>query len=286
MRGPGDNAAQFAPPPSTEGVRGAARRIGAMCLRQWRLISGSWPRLVDLCYWPTMQILLWGFVQMHFQHLAGEGAAGLALGGLLSAAIIWEAYFRSQNGFSIGFLEEVWSRNLGHLLVSPLRPWEFVAGLIIISIVKTLIGLIPAAIVGAWVFKTNIFAIGPALILLYLGLAFFGWAVGLAVSGLTLRFGQGAEVFAWAVALAIAPFSAVYYPISALPDWIEPVAQLLPTSHVFEGLRAILLEHRFPAADLLWAAGLNVVWFAAAIFAFAALFDGARKRGTLVNIGE
>ncbi|MET0547004.1 MAG: ABC transporter permease [Caulobacterales bacterium] len=265
---------------------GATRRIGALVLRHWRLVSGSWPRLIDLAYWPTMQIILWGFVQLHFQALAGHGLAGAAVGGLVSAAIIWEAYFRSQNGFAIGFLEEVWSRNLGHLMVSPLRPWEFVSGLIVISIIKTVIGLLPATILAALVFHANVLEVGPALALLYLGLAVFGWSVGLFCCGLVLRFGQGAEVFAWAVALALAPFSAIYYPISVLPDWIEPLARLLPTAHVFEGLRAILLTHAFPAQSLLWVLVLNVLWFGCAAFAFSKLLDGARERGSLVSIGE
>jgi ABC-2 type transport system permease protein len=265
---------------------GSFRRIGALVLRHWRLVSGSWPRLIDLCYWPTMQIILWGFVQTHFLAMAGGGIAAVALGGLVSAAIIWEAYFRSQNGFTIGFLEEVWSRNLGHLMVSPLRPWEFVSGLIIVSVLKTAVGLLPAAIFASWFFHANIFDVGPALILLYFGLAVFGWSIGLLVCGLVLRFGQGAEVFAWAVALAIAPFSAVYYPIAVLPDWIEPLARLLPAAHVFEGLRTILIEHKFPADELLWALVLNVIWFVGAALAFAQLLNGARERGSLVSIGE
>ena len=45
-----------------EGLSGgfSPRRVGAMMLRYWYLLRSSWPRLLDLVYWPTVQMLTWG----------------------------------------------------------------------------------------------------------------------------------------------------------------------------------------------------------------------------------
>ena len=43
-------------------------------------------------------------------------------GTLIGAVILWDILFRGQLGFSISFLEEMWARNLGNLMMSPLKP--------------------------------------------------------------------------------------------------------------------------------------------------------------------
>ena len=45
--------------------------------------------------------------------------------------LLWDILFRGQLGFSISFLEEMWSRNLGNLMMSPLRPVEFITALMV-----------------------------------------------------------------------------------------------------------------------------------------------------------
>src|SRR5690242_941593 len=40
-------------------------RIGAMVRRYWYLLRSSWPRILDLIYWPTVQMLMWGFLQTY-----------------------------------------------------------------------------------------------------------------------------------------------------------------------------------------------------------------------------
>ena len=73
----------------------------------------------------------------------------------------------------------------------------------------------------------------------------FGWAIGLIIAGLVIRLGLGAESLAWAAIFFIQPFSAVYYPIDTLPPPVRWIAYLLPSAPVFEGMRAVLVEHRF-----------------------------------------
>jgi ribosomal protein L37AE/L43A len=108
--------------------------IGAMILRYWYLLLSSWPRLLELLYWPALQIITWGFLQNYIAQNAGFFAR--AGGTLIGAVILWDILFRGQLGFSISFLEEMWARNLGNLMMSPLRPAEFVVALMVMSLIR------------------------------------------------------------------------------------------------------------------------------------------------------
>ena len=103
----------------------SGRRIGAMVERYWYLLRSSWPRLLDLVYWPAVQMLMWGFLQLYVSQNSGFFAQ--AGGVFIGAVLLWDILFRGQLGFSICFLEEMYARNLGNLMMSPLRPVELIA---------------------------------------------------------------------------------------------------------------------------------------------------------------
>jgi ABC-2 type transport system permease protein len=106
------------------------------------------------------------------------------------------------------------------------------------------------------------------------------------VVSLILRHGAGAEALAWSVLFGLTPFSAVFYPVSVLPRALQPVALILPSAHVFEGMRAIVLNGVVRWDHLIAAFALNAVWLAAASVLFARQFRQARLRGALISIGE
>ncbi len=263
----------------------SARRIWGMMYRHLALYRRSWPRLLELAYWPTLQMCIWGFTATFIaarMAVGGQVAIGLLLGGVL----LWEVALRSQMGVAISFLEEIWSRNLGHVFVSPLRPWELVAALIGMSFLRMSAGVLPAALLAWALYAFNIFALGPVLVLFALNLMIMGWWVSLGVVSLILRHGAGAEALAWSVLFGLTPFAAVFYPVSILPSGFQAVALAMPAAHVFEGMRAALATGITPWRDLAWAFGLNAVWLLAAGLLFAQQFRVARTRGALLSIGE
>ena len=262
----------------------SVRRVAAMVLRYFYLLRGSIARIVELAYWPTMQMLIWGFMsQFLYEHSEWFVRAG---GVLIAAVLLWDVMFRSNIGVSISFLEEMWSRNLGQLFASPLRPYEWALSLLTISAIRTMIGILPAALLAIPLYHFSIFEMGFPLIAFFLNLLIFGAAVGLAVSGLVLRCGLGAESLAWAVIFAIAPLSGIYYPISTLPNWLQPVAYAMPSSHVFEGMRAVSIEGVFLADRFVWSVALNILYLILGICAFLYAFRVARHRGQLLQMGE
>lgn len=190
-------------------------RVYALTLRYWYLLRSSGPRILDLLYWPTVQMLMWGFLQTW---LADEtGGAAFAAGALIGSVLLWDILFRGQIGFSMSFLEEMWSRNLGNILMTPLRAGEFVASLMIMSVVRVLIGLVPVTLLAIWFFGFNLWALGFAVPIFFLLLVMTSWSVGLVACGLVLRYGLGAETLSWSMIFLLLPLTCVYYPLAVLP---------------------------------------------------------------------
>src|ERR1700744_1384115 len=173
----------------------APHRIAAMIQRYWYLLMSSWPRLLELIYWPALQIITWGFLQSFISQNANFFAR--AGGTLIGAVILWDILFRGQLGFSISFLEEMWARNLGNLMMSPLKPIEFLLSLMAMSIIRLAIGVLPMMLLALSVFHFNFFSMGLPAIAFFCNLIFTSWAVGIFVSGLVLRNGLGAESIVW-----------------------------------------------------------------------------------------
>lgn len=259
-------------------------RINAMVLRYVYLVRHSWPRILELFYWPAVQLILWGFITEFF--ITNSSWVAQASGVLLAAVLLWDVLFRGHLGVSLAFFEEMYSRNLGHLFVSPLRVGELVSALLLISLLRTLVGVGGAALIAIPLYDYSVFGLGLPLLGFFVNLLIMGWSVGLLVSGLVLRYGLGAESFAWVSIFALAPVSGIYYPIAVLPDWLQVIAWLLPSSHVFEGMRAVMFEGVMRTDLMVQAACLNVVFLLAGTGVFLKAFNSARRRGLLLQIGE
>lgn len=259
-------------------------RVAAMVRRYWYLLRSSWPRILDLIYWPMVQMLMWGFLQTYIQQNAGffVQAGGVFIGSVL----LWDILFRGQLGFSISFLEEMYARNLGNIMMSPLRPAEFILSLIIMSLIRLAIGMIPVTLLAIVFFGFNLWGLGLALGAFFANLMLTSWAIGILVAGLLLRNGLGAETLAWTFMFLLLPLCCVYYPVSVLPVWLQWIAWSLPPTYVFEGMRALLIHHEFRGDLMLQALALNVVLFSAGCVAFALLLSSARRHGTLLQTGE
>ncbi len=262
----------------------SARRIGAMALRHFYLLRSSWPRLLEIVYWPAVQMTMWGFLQLGVSKQ--PGALAVAASTFLAAFLLWDILFRGQLGFSMSFLEEMWSRNLPNLMISPLRPHEFVLALILMGTVRMAIGLVPVTILAIVFFGFNFWSLGIALAAFFANLLFTSWAVGMFCSGLVLRNGLGAEGLTWSLMFILLPLTCVYYPVATLPGWLQPIAWALPPTAVFEGMRALVLEHTFRSDLMLWSLALNAVWLSVAAIAFTALLNSARRVGSLIQVGE
>ena len=259
-------------------------KIYALSLRHIYLIKGSFPRILDLIYWPTIQIFLWGFISKFFTLSSAyyENTVGV----ILSAAILYDFLFRSSISYNMMFLEEIWSRNFTNLFIAPIKICEIIAALTFTAIFRTLIGLIPAALLAIPFFGVSILKIGTPLIFLLITLYIFGVTLGLLVTSGLIRFGPSFENIAWASLFFLAPLGCIYYPIEILPNWLQFIAKLLPLVHIFEEMRNILINDIVNYYQILKAILISFVYFVLGIVIFYLSYNGAKNRGTLINMGE
>jgi ABC-2 type transport system permease protein len=235
-------------------------------------------------YWPLVDILVWGFITIYLQQFGGAlpNFVTYFLGGL----ILWDMLFRTQTGVAVAYLEEVWSRNLLNLFVSPMRPSEFIAAAMCVSIIKVVFTAAVSLLVAYLFFDFSIFVMGVWLMAFFASLLMFGFSAGLMISTLLIRFGQGAENLALGLLFVIQPVSAVFYPVSVLPAFLQPVAYSLPTAHIFEGMRQVLDGGGAPIEHLLAATGLNVIFLIVGLVMFYKSLGEAQREGRLLRVGE
>jgi ABC-2 type transport system permease protein len=180
----------------------------------------------------------------------------------------------------------MWSRNLANLLISPLRTSEFIVALMIMSFIRLVIGVVPVTIMAIVFFGFNLWALGLALSAFFAVLILFAWSVGLFVSGVLMRVGLGAENLVWSLMFVVQPLGCVYFPVSVLPGWLQPISWLLPPTYVFEGMRGVLFDRALRWDLMLAGLAIDVILFALAAFAFTRLLAGARRAGSLLQTGE
>ena len=99
-----------------------------------------------------------------------------------------------------------------------------------------------------------------------------------------MRFGGRWQILAWSLPFAAMPVSCVFYPQAVLPPWLRAIASALPSTHVFEGMRAVLLEGRMAWNHLAWAAGLNLLYLGLAASLVAWVLRVALDRGLLPKV--
>tara|TARA_B100000029_G_scaffold198700_1_gene197025 strand:- start:233 stop:790 length:558 start_codon:yes stop_codon:yes gene_type:complete len=184
------------------------------------------------------------------------------------------------------FLEEIWSRNFTNLFIAPIKLSEMIASLTITAVFRSLIGLIPAALLAIPLFGVSVFKIGLPLLALLFSLYIFGVTLGLLVTAGLLRFGPSFENIAWASLFFLAPLGCIYYPVEILPLSLQIIAKGLPLVHVFEEMRNILINDTVNYFEIFISILISIAYFIFGVIIFYMAYFGARVRGTLINMGE
>jgi ABC-2 type transport system permease protein len=257
-------------------------RIRAVILRHAYEVYHNANHITYMVYWPVVNILVWGFFTLYLRH--SDRLQPGVISCLLGAVILWGLFNAFQRDMAVGFLEELWSRNLVSLFASPLSISEYVTGLIIVTLAKATIGLIVESVI-AWLFyHYDIFPMLPGLIPFILNLVLFALTMGIVITGLIFRYTSKFQAMAWSFAGILMPLSCVFYPLSSLPAFLQPIAWILPTTHSFEGMREAIERAEFSTLHFKWGLELNVLYFIFSIVFFRRMFESARSRGLLVKL--
>ncbi len=256
-------------------------RAFAIFLRQYYLIRSSMTRVLPLFAWVAIDVILWGFITKYLNSVSQSGMNFVP--SLLGAVLLWDFLTRVMQGVTMAFLEDIWTRNLLNIFASPIEISEYLAGLIISSIVTSFVGLVVMLVIVTFVFDLSFATYGLSFVPFLSILFLFGISLGILSTALVLRLGPAAEWFVWPIPAMISPFAGVFYPIAVLPQWMQWIARCLPPSYVFESMRSIVEGHAVPAQALLLGGGLTIFYFVLASFVFTRTYRFAVRTGLLAR---
>jgi ABC-2 type transport system permease protein len=259
-------------------------RVWVLVVRYIFIYRRSVIRLIEVLFWPTMTLLVWGFVMLFIQRV-GQGDLPRLITFLIGAMIFWDILFRVQQGVALSFLEDIWARNLLNVFCAPVRLSEYVMATFLFGLLRVGVTLGFLAMLSWLLYHFNLFSLGFSLLPFIANLLMMGLTIGILAMAVILRYGHGAEPFAWALPFMLQPFSAVFYPVTVLPKGMQAVAWGLPSTYVFEGMRQVIQSGIIPWSNLVWAVGLNLVYLSAAVWLLLYMFDLARDRGLLGKWG-
>ncbi|HBF13748.1 MAG TPA: ABC transporter [Deltaproteobacteria bacterium] len=266
-------------------MKASLGRMKAMFMRYLYLHQRSVSRVLELVFWPVMELVVWGFVALYIRQMV-PGPVGQAIHFLISAIIFWDLFYRSQQGVTLSFIEDIWTQNILNILISPLRLHEWLITTFVYGMFKTLlISLILSCLAYVFYHFHIVSYLGFYLIPFVFSLLLFGWTLGVFTSGLLIRWGHSVEALIWGIPFLVQPLSAIYYPLFILPGWCQVLARALPSTYVFEGMRAVMATGKMPYTFFFISLGLNLVYFFVASMFFKLMYQSSRKSGRLGRLG-
>jgi len=255
-------------------------RINGLVLRYLYLYRRSLARAGEIFFWPIMDLLVWGFVSTYINQ---ENNVALFL---LGSVIFWDVLYRSQQAITLSISEDIWVKNILNVFVSPVSIFELMVATCIMGIIKAVITAVVLGSLAFLLYAFNIVSIGILLLPFLISLLLFGWALGMVTMALILRFGKSAEALVWGIPFLIQPFSAVFYPVEVLPNWLQIVAYTMPSTYVFEGMREVLSNGEWLNLKILMIAFLlNILYLVAGAIFFGWMFSQVREKGYLTRLG-
>lgn len=256
-------------------------RINGFLYRHWCEVVATIDRKIDIIFWPTIDLLAFGLLTIYIDKIGTQtSVAGAILGGL----ILWTLVYNIQRDITVSLLEDAWSRNLYNLFSSPLNVKEIVVGTLILSLVKAVITILFLLFLSWGLFDFNMLVFGLPILFFIINIFIFGWAFGYITSSLIFRFGTRVQILAWSLIAILYPISGVFYPLDTLPLFLANIGRIFPVSHIFEGLRGLILSGTLPDAySMLVIVALNLAYLVLGIYLFIKSFQHAKGRGWFIH---
>ncbi|MEI8338009.1 MAG: ABC transporter permease [bacterium] len=257
-------------------------RIKALVIRHLYLYKRSVPRLMDIFFWPVVDILTWGFLTVYLQKVSLNGLNLASI--LLGAIIFWLIIQMFQQAASVTFLEDVWEKNFLNIFVAPVKVSEFLTATAILALIRIILVMAVVSIVSISLYQYSIFSVGIYFVPFIAILMIFAFSIALFNMAVILRYGTSAQTLAFGLIFIFQPFSAVFYPVSALPAIVHPISYLLPSTYVFEGMRQLVNFGTVSINDIYYGLILSLCYVVLMIIFFARMFARVRVQGRLLKM--
>lgn len=252
-------------------------RISGLLLRYLYLYRRSIARAMEIFFWPVMNLMVWGFLTHYLKKMHLPIAIDYLLGGM----ILWDLFYRSQQSITISLAEEFWVKNVMNIFIAPIRTFELVLSMCIMGFIKSLVTMAFLMLLALGFYRFDLFEMGLYLVPFFGNLILFGWALGMFTMSLVLRYGHAAEALIWGVPFLLQPISAVFYPVAILPTALKLFAFALPSTYIFEGMRAVMNTGSMDTRLLAMALAMNIVYLIAGGAMFGWTLRLVRRKGYL-----
>ena len=255
-------------------------RIRALLLNYYYFTRNSMDRIFDVVYWPILDVFIWGFMTYYISGISDLNLLSVIFGGI----VLWVFIWRASQDIVVYLLEQYWSRSIYYLFSSPVKNSELIISLCLLGLIRGLLGFVILSTLGAVLYGFNVFMFNPLHLILFATLlVMFGWGIGLFISSLVFMFGSRVQVLAWSTIWIVQPFSCVFYPLSALPEWAQLIARVLPTTHIFEGMREVIRGGSVNGGSIVYAASFIVLFIILGTIVVSGAILFAKKRGTFAK---
>jgi ABC-2 type transport system permease protein len=256
-----------------------ATRIYVLVKKNLLSTCRDFARISDMFFWPLIDITIWGFTGTWVQGSPNTGSALPLM--LLCAIVLWQATWRASIDVTISLFDELTSRNLLNLFVTPLQLNEWAVAGMILGLIKTCV-MIPYSALIVWLmYGINIFAVGWGLLICLALLIMSGWFIGFLAACCLLIGGQKMQTIMWMSSWLFLPFSGVFYSIKVLPAWAQVISHALPMTYIFESVRIYIMHGTLPLNYLLLGATLSMLYIACALVFFKISFEYAKGNGLM-----
>lgn len=257
-------------------MHGSYKRVKALILQEIYMTRHSLEIFFDIIVFPMMNVILFGLITSFFGEIKEATSAQYLMIGIL----LWQLVQINQYNITVSTMWSVWSHNLTNIFTAPISAIEYIGSHILASAGKALL-IFGILSFGAFLaFDFNILNLGIInLILFFINLSIFAWWLGIIFLGLIFRFGTRIQSIAWGAIFFFQPVTAVFYPVSVLPDILQKIAFALPPTYVFEDARQALTHSGVDVKSALYALFLNLVYAALGLYIFTKLFRKSKTTG-------
>ena len=259
-------------------------RINALMLKYWYNATRNFFRILEVFYWPLMGMLIWGFTTNYISELVQNNSV---INFFLGGAILWTFFITAQMDIGVFILEDIWNRNIFNLFASPIKISELIISTALFGLIRCILSFIFLICMAYLLYSFNILSIGIVYVSMFaFGLILFGWVTGIFIVGLIFRFGLKVQSLLWVIGWLIQPLSAVFYPLSSLPIWVQKISLIFPTTYIFEGMRAAFSKGVIDFRSLILSFAINIILLILSYIFFGMSIKYAKKSGMLTKFHE
>jgi len=172
---------------------------------------------------------------------------------LLIGTSVWTYLSVSFDGVTDIVNLEHWEGTIEHTFMAPISRFTHMIGSCGYAIVHGMLFTFLQLVIVAAFFHLNLGQTNylTAFFMLVIGsVSFIGF--GIAASVLPLLYTEKGMQMSFIVRSVLLLVSGVYYPISVLPAWMQPLARISPATYVLEGLRAAILRNQVIWSPEIW----------------------------------